>query len=116
MDELCDSLQSQFLWCGEENHDALVSGLSKTKEYIKAGASASAECMLHISGIKHRYMIYLRSIQDWEDADFLIDKMNMFCSTSFSQQNCPVLLLVSYFVDTEIINRLKNELESDEGH
>ena len=100
MDELCDMLAGQPLWCGEENSLILQCSFDVTRRILEdMSGHREEDTARHISEVKKRYTTMLRAIPDW----LLCEHLKPHVHRALKDDNSVTCLLAIFYIDHELI-------------
>lgn len=100
MDELCDMLAGQPLWCGEENSLILQCSFDVTRRILENMSGHRREdTARHISEVKKRYTTMLRAVPDW----LLCEHLKPHVHKALEDDDPATCLFVIFYVDHELI-------------
>jgi hypothetical protein len=98
--ELCDMLESQPLWCGEENVMILQCSFDVTRRMLERGSSVKpGDLARHVNEVKRRYRAMLRDLCDWLDSE----RLKPYAELAVATDNGLLCLMYAFYIDHELI-------------
>ena len=117
MEDLISNLNNQKLYCQEENMEDLLASRRLTRVYLgwfPRDADVD-ELLTHVASCEKRYNYYFHHVKFNGHYNYIQESMIEFLNKVKSTKSCNAdilyhLLLLSYFIDTEICSKVGQDV------
>ena len=106
MEELCDSLQTQQLWCDHDNTQMLTTQFNLTKMFLHRSYADSDRnrdtysILRHVSAIEERYRLYIHyKLFNHDSVKYLYDII-LKC---FNASDMDIKMTMSFYIDHQLL-------------